>query len=325
MYSLQAVSRQEISAFLEQGRGLGKHYIGTKVLPIHTVTARAGRYPRTKLATANTMKREQTKRSSSGSYNETTSQHEWDTYDCEDRGLEERIDDSKAAEMKSFFDLEKITAANVTRKCELEFEINAAGLIMNEANFAKTDATVAMTEANIDSIDLPQDINAAIELVCGRGEDVNTMVFSQILWNRLRRSKLLQDYLYGKIGGDVNKRLIGTKDLQTAFALDMDGKSLEIHIARAKYDVAPKGRDTASLLPIWGNDYIWVGDVKSGDFANGGAGRTLVWDADIPSGLYATETYRNEGRRSDMVRVRTNSIEKMVNENAGQLIKTNYA
>ena len=301
------------------------HYIGTKLLPVYGVGARAGRYPKTLLATSNSMKREQTKRSSSGSYNETSSQHTWDTYDCEDRGLEERIDDTKAAEMKSFFDLEKITAANVTRKCELEFEVNAASLIMSETNFGKTDAVVAYTETNIDTIDLPQDMNAAIELVTGRGEGVNTIVFSSILWNRVRRSTLLQSYLYGKIGGDVNKRLITTKDLQEAFALDMDGMKLSVHIARAKYDAAPKGRATTSLLPIWGNDYVWVGDVKEGDFSNGGAGRTLVWEADVPSGLYATETYRNEGRRSDMVRVRTNSIEKLVNANAGQLIKTNFS
>ena len=65
--------------------------------------------------------------------------------------------------------------------------------------------------------------------------------------------------------------------------------------------------------------------MKGGDFDEGGMGRTLVWDADVPSGLYATETYRDPKRRSDMARVRTNSIEKVVNENAGHLIKTNWA
>jgi hypothetical protein len=68
-----------------------------------------------------------------------------------------------------------------------------------------------------------------------------------------------------------------------------------------------------------------VGYCKGGDYSEGGAGRTLVWEADIPSGLYATETYRDEKRRSDMVRVRTNSIEKVLNGNAGQLIATAWA
>jgi hypothetical protein len=324
MYSLAAVSRPEISAFLEQGRNASKKFIASKVLPIYGSKARAGRYPRLDLTEGNVLKREQTKRSSSGAYNETDQEHGWDTFDCEDRGLEQRVDDSKAAEMKSFFDLEKLSAKNVTRKCELEFEINAASIIMNEANFAKTDAVVAYTEANIDDIDVPQDIEAAIEQVLGRGEDVNTIVFSHVLWLRIKRSTLLQQYLYGKLGPDTQKRLITAKDVADAFSLDLDG-SLNVLIARAKYDAAPKGRATGSLVPIWGTSHIWVGEVKGGDYSEGGAGRTIVWEADIPSGMYATETYRDEKRRSDMVRVRTNSIEKIVNTNCGQLIKTNWA
>ena len=324
MYSLNAVSRPEISAFLEQARQSGSQFIGTKIFPIHGVKARAGRYPVLKLVKGNLMKREQTKRSSSGAYNETDQEHEWDTYDCEDRGLEQRVDDTKAAEMKSFFDLEKLTAGNVTKKCELDFEINAASLLMNETYFSKEDAVVAYTEANIATMDVPQDINAAIEKITGRGELVNTIVFSHVAWNRIHRSTLLQQYLYGKLGPDVQKRLITPEDLAKAFST-VNGMEVKILIGAAKYDAAPKGRASANLVPVWGNDYIWLGNVQGGDFSAGGAGRTLVWEADVPSGLYATETYRDEKRRSDMVRVRTNSIEKVVNENAGQLIKTNWA
>ena len=65
--------------------------------------------------------------------------------------------------------------------------------------------------------------------------------------------------------------------------------------------------------------------MRGGEFDAGGVGRTLVWEADIPGGLFATETYRDEKRRSDIVPVRTNSVEKVVNENCGHLITTNYA
>jgi hypothetical protein len=325
MYSLAAVSRPEISAFLEQAQAVEKFYVAQKVFPVYGVQARAGRYPRIDVAKGNLMRREQTKRSSSGSYNETTQEHDWDTYDCEDRGLEQRIDDTKAAEMKNFFDLEKLEAKNVRKKCLLDFEINAASKLMNEANFPKTDAVIAYTNANIDTIDFAQDMNGAIDQVTGRGEEVNTIVFSGLLWDRLRRSTLLQSYLFGKIPALSQKRLLTPKDLAEAFSMDMGVESLNVIVARAKYDVTPKGRAVSSLLPIWGNDYIWVGNVQGGDYSNGGAGRTLVWEADIPSGLFATETYRDEKRRSDMVRVRTNSIEKILNGNAGQLIKTNWA
>jgi len=325
MYLLQAVSRPEISAFLEQAQAAEKFYIAQKVFPVYGVQARAGRYPRVDLVGGNLMKREQTKRSSSGAYNETSSEHEWDTYDCVDRGLEKRIDDTKASEMKSFIELERLEAKSVRRKCLLDFEINAASALMNSANFPAQDAVEAYEEANIDSIDVPQDINAAIDAVTGRGEEVNAIVMSMTVWNRIRRCTLLQEYLYGKIPSLSQKRMITHKDMAEAFALDLDGGSLQVMVARSKYDTAPKGRNSANLVPIWGTDYIWVGNIQGGDYSNGGAGRTLVWEADIPSGLFATEVYRDEKRRSDMVRVRTNSIEKILNGNAGQLITTGWA
>jgi len=154
--------------------------------------------------------------------------------------------------MKSFLDLEKQEAKNVRRKCLLDFEINSAAKLMNENNFPHSDAVVAYTEALIATMDVPQDINAAIEQITGRGEDVNTIVFSHVMWNRIRRSTMLQQYLYGKLGPDTQKRLITPKDLAEAFSQDLDGAALQVLVARAKYDTAPKGRSTSTLVPIWG-------------------------------------------------------------------------
>ena len=134
----------------------------------------------------------------------------------------------------------------------------------------------------------------------------------------------MQQYLYGKLGNTVQKRLITPKDFGDAFSLDA-GEEINVIIGRTKEDVSNKAKLVPDLQPIWKPTHIWLGCVKSGDFDQGGMGRTLVWQADVPGGLFATETYRDEKRRSDMARVRTNSIEKVVNENAGQLIKTNYA
>lgn len=324
MYSTQAVSRPEISAVLEQSQKAEIFYIAQKVFPVKPVEARAGRYPRIPLVGGNLMKREQTKRGSSGAYNETTQEHDWDTYNCEDRGLEQRVDDTKAAEMKDFFSLEKTAAKNVRRKCLLDFEINAATQLLNAANFAAQNAAVAYTEANLATIDFARDLNDLIEVVTGRGENVNTVVMSHVFWNRVRRSPLLREYIHGKLGAEPLKGLITIKHLQEAFALDVEG-NLDFLIGRAKYDIARKGAAAASLQPIWGTSHVWAGDISAGDFDEGGATRTLVWEADVPSGLFATETYRDEKRRSDMVRVRTNSIEKILNGNAGQLLTTNWA
>lgn len=318
MYSTQAVSRPEITAFLEQAQSAEKYFIGQKLLPVKGVKARAGRYPRMDLAEGKLMRKDATARNSTGSYNEITRKHGWDTYDCVDRGLEERIDDTKAAEMSNFFSLEKLTAKLVRRQVALDFEVTAAGIIMNEGNFAKEDAVVAYTEANIDTVDVPQDVEAAIEAVISRGEECNTMVLSLKLWNYIRRSKLMQAYVWGKLTDNTGRKQLTHSHLAEVFDLE------NVYIAKGHYDVA-KTKASTSISAIWGTSHIFVGNVKGGDFDNGGVGRTLVWDADTPNGLYATETYRDEKRRSDMVRVRSNSVEKLVNTNAGQLVKTSFA
>jgi hypothetical protein len=56
---------------------------------------------------------------------------------------------------------------------------------------------------------------------------------------------------------------------------------------------------------------------------DGGAGFTLVWNAE--GGIFVSETYRDEKRRSNMVRVRQNTTEKVINANAGTLITTQWS
>jgi len=320
MYSTDAVSRPEISAFLEQARAAERHFVAQRIFPVLGRTARAGRYPVIKIAEGDLLRRNQTKRSSSGRYNEVSQVHTWDTYDCVDRGLEQRVDDTKAEEMSSFFDLEKLASKNVLRKNLLDFEINAAALLLNESTFTAQDPTADYTEANVATADFPKDIGEAIDEVTGRGEEVNSIVMSYPMFLFLRRTTHLQQYLYGKLGDTVQKRLITPKDLADAFSLDAE-QPIQVILGRAKYDTSQKGLGTSVLSPIWSDSHIWVGDVRAGEFDEGGVGRTLVWEADIPGGLFASETYRDEGRRSDMVRVRTNSVEKIVNENAGHLIR----
>jgi hypothetical protein len=49
----------------------------------------------------------------------------------------------------------------------------------------------------------------------------------------------------------------------------------------------------------------------------------MVWEEDASS-LFVVETYRDEPRRSDVIRVRQHTDEKVINENAGTLITTGY-
>ena len=231
--------------------------------------------------------------------------------------MEERIDDVIARDLERFFDVEVLTTKLITRQVMLDYETRVAAAIMNSSTFTATAATVAYTEANLATIDVVFDIFAAKERLTRRGLVPNTLILTDSVFNRLRRSTKLQTFLYGTLGAGTGYRLINTSDLGNALGIP------NVFIAAATYDSANKGA-TPVLTPVWGNTYLWIGYVAGGDFSAMGAGRTIIWTADAP-GMFVTETYRSEPRRGDMVRVRMHSAEKIIDATAGELITTNWA
>lgn len=318
MYSNSAaVIRQDLSVFAEEAAGADNYFIASKVMPVLESPVKAGVYPKIQMAAGGLMKKEATRRGPTGTYNEVDRKITTDTFDCVDRGLEERIDDVIARDFQRFFDVEVLTTKLITRQVMLDYETRVAGAIMNSSTFTATAATVAITEANLATIDIVLDIFNAKERLTRKGLVPNTMIMTDSVFNRIRRSTKIQTFLYGTLGSGTGYRLINAQDIGNALGIP------NIMIAAATYDSANKGL-TPVLTPVWGNSYIWIGYVAGGDFSAMGAGRTIVWTADAP-GMFVTETYRSEPRRGDMVRVRMHSAEKIVDATAGELITTNWA
>jgi hypothetical protein len=309
-----ATPRHDINAVVIQAAKSATQFIGLQVMPEFSTDAATGIYPKIRLAKGAVLKKsDDTKRAANGSYNEVTRSYEYDTYDCVDRGLEERIDDALAKRVKRYFDAESVTAQLILMDIMRGHESRVATTIQNPANFNSTNASVAYTEANVATIDFQTDLGNALERLQLKGVEANTLVLTLKLWNRLRRCSRLQTFLYGNLPSG-NQRIIRPDDLKEPFGLS------NILIATASYDSAKRGQANPSLSTIWSDSYVWVGNVQSGALETGGAGRTMVWTED--SDLFTTETYRDEKRRSDMVRVRHNTAEKVIDETAGELIAT---
>jgi hypothetical protein len=299
-----AIIRQDLSVFAEEAAGADNYFIAGKVMPVLDSPVKAGVYPKIRMQGGQLLKAESTRRGPSGTYNEVDRKIEQDTFDCIDRGLEERIDDVIARDLSRFFDVEVLTTKLITRQIMLDYEIRVAAAIMNTATFNTVAMTVALTEANLATIDIVSDIFSAKERLTRKGIVPNTMIMTDSVFNRLRRSLKLQTFLYGTIGASTGYRLINAQDIGAALGIP------NIFIAAATYDSADKGQ-TPILTPVWGNAQIWMGYVAGGDFSAMGAGRTIIWTADAP-GMFVTETYRSEPRRGDMVRVRCHTDRKSV-------------
>jgi len=294
-----------------------KHYVASSLLPVYGSQREVGRYPKFRIGKGELLKKESQKRNATGTYNESEEQFEWDSYQTQEYGHEKRVDDVVKKQMGDFFDAEMVTAKFCMNKLMLDYEVEAATAIMDPTVFTAAAAGTAYTEANLASMDFPADINATIEALTLLGEEPNTMVMSLSVYNRLKRSKLLQTYLYGHLNTSQGGSNITPNLIAEAFGIP------NIVVAKKSYDNAIKGK--TNVVPVWGNSYVWVGEVQGGDFMNGGAGRTIIWDADSEGGLFTTDQYRDEPRRGDKIRVRSNRVIKIVNPNSGRLITTNWA
>jgi hypothetical protein len=317
-----AVYRPDIQAFLMQAEDVEEAFIAQELFPLHNVSKRTGQYPRITIGEGGLMKRDESTRNATGTYNEITRRHNWDNYKLTDRGLKVRIDDDKADEMDDFFDLEVTESRLLKRSLLYGHEARAATALMDTAVFPTEDKKVAYTEANIATIDFAYDMMLAIKRLKNRGVMPNKIVLSDTLWNLIRRSTLLNNYIFGATNNI--KRLIKATDIGAAFSEEAGG-AITVHVASASEDTSNRAKTTPTFSPIWGNSGIWVGKIKGGDLQAGGATRCLSWTKAVKSGLFETESWRDEERRGDMIRIRSYSDFKILDETAGQIITTSYA
>jgi hypothetical protein len=315
-----SVPRADISSVLMEAVAQEKLYIGQLLFPAYPSGREVGRYPKFRIGPAELLKAGKgygsTKRNETGTYNEISRKFEWDSFQTEEFGLEERVDDVVARRMESFFDAEVVTGKLLMNSLMLDYELETAAATFNPVTFGDTNASVAYTEANIATVDVAFDINAAIERMTLLGEVPTTLVLSLKLWNFLRRTKLLQTYVYGFL--NVNQ---GGSQITEGMFANVFGLA-EVVIAKKSYDTTLKGVTTPICVPVWSNDWIAVVRRAEGDFMNGGVGRTIIWDADAPGGLFTSESYRDEKRRGNMLRVRSNRVIKTISPNCVQLIDT---
>lgn len=316
-----AIIRHDLNAFVEEAASTDKLLFGDKLLPQLPVDARAGIFPKIEIGNGGELlKKEATLRGPTGTYNETTRKFTTDTYECLDRGMEERIDDVVVRDYAKFFDVEVLTSKLIMRTMKLDYEARVYGLLQGSSNFLSLSGASAVYNGgtkwgdatSLTGADFSKLLMNAIEELTKRGEVPNTLVIGSNAWNHIRRTTKLNTFLYGSLGTGLGYKMVTEADVAKQFNLK------NVFIAHAHYDSGDRNAgETLSVL--WNNDNMWLGDVKGGEISAGGAGRTFVWTKD-GSGLFTTETYRSEPRRGDMVRVRHHTSEKVVNKNAGLLV-----
>ncbi len=308
--------RGDLATVVEEAAQADEFFIGSKVAPPFEVSAKSGTYPKIQLAAGELLLPAAAARSRGSAYPEVSRSWTQVNYDCQDIGCENAIDDVDARDLGRFFDLEAAESKWTLRNLLLTYEQQVAAAIFNTSNFSTVSQAVNYADNALDTINFPLDVLTAIEAVRAKGANPNAIVCNSVIFRRIRLATKTQTWVAGQVQRGA---VVNASSIQQSFA---DEGIEYVLVGRARYNAAAKGQ-TFSSAPVWGYGYIWVGRVNPNARAlqDGGAAFTLVWSAD-GGGLYTVETYRDEKRRSNMVRVRQNMQVAVVDGTQGVLITT---
>lgn len=293
--------------------------IGANLLPLQNVDAKSGTYLKVQLAGGELLSNNALARESGASYSRGIRSFASANYATNEVGLEELVPDDSAKDLNRFFAYEAETAKFLLRQLKLSHEKRVADLLWNATTpFTIADQTraVAYTQANVATIDVARDVATAKLALAQYGYETNCVAMSANVFELIRRSTLLQNQFFGVIS-NTGARLLSEAEIAAALGVQ------SLLVGRAAYNTAGKNKSYSGSF-IVPDTKIIVGQVSGGEFTAGGIGRTLVWSGDSAGG-FVSESYRDEARRSQVLRVRMNTDEVVIDPNAAVRITTNFA
>lgn len=282
-------------------------FIGSRVAPVTPVGEAEGRYP--VWNRENYQKLNTTRRAENGAYNRIESRFGTRPFECEENGLEERMDDRRVKRYASFFDAEAAAARTLYYQIMLAHEKRVADLLLDASTFTATNVSTSWeTTGSSDPLADLDTFATTLQQRCGAPRSQMSLILPLAGWQELRNSDAVWSdlkYIDGRI-----TRAGQVKAAAVAEYLEIK----EVVVGAASYDSAEEGA-SASMSALWGSQYGMLAVLgEGGDMeASPGVARTLLWTDDSPE-LPVVESYRDESVRSDIVRVRYDTDEVLTAE-----------
>lgn len=308
-----AEPRENLTDFVQEGVADDTEFQGLKLAPELPVSELAGFFPKITIAKGDLMRAANRRRAPGTNFNRWQMAIESGTLSLESIGEEESIPDEINMRYDDYFDIEAIGANEATNRLKRGHEIDVAAALMNSGNFTAANGSVAYAIGNKTTINFVADVLAAIRAIKARGERPDTIVIPGVIYDVLIQTTLLKEFLVGTLNPGVN---VDADNLQKAFARN----GIKQVIVPDSYVNQSDSNKSDVINPIWGDDYVWVGKIGSGPLRNGGWGRTAYWDKAGP--LFNISTYREEVKKSNIVRSEKTAEVIVTNGRAGQLIGT---
>ena len=313
-----SVSRPELGALINEFRDTEMTAaIGSRVMPYFPVAEQSAEFP--VIPKEVLLKAPDTRRAMRAGYPSSDFEFEMGYYATRENGWEEKIDDRERKLYARLFDAEVVATRRAEKIIQLAKERRIASKVFNATTFTAHSVTNEWDDA--DNATPIEDINTgklAVRAACGMLP--NTLIISYSTFLNLKNcSDIVDRLLYTFPGEDINR--MTSQQLATIFDIE------RVLVGGAVYDSADKGQD-ASIADIWDNEYAMLTICSAGqDITEPCIGRTFIWDKESPGdGEPVVESYRNEGIRSDIIRVRHDSDERLLQSfDNNSAVKSNIA
>ena len=311
-----AQPREELTDVILEGMTDRDDFVGLKILGEIPTKLTTLHVPKLTIAKADLLRATKKARTPGTNFDRWQAAVDDHTATLVEVGEEVLLPDETTLIYEDYFPIESVFALEAGNRLLRGLEIDISGAVMNSSNFDAVNSAVAYTAANLATMTPTSDIIAAIRRVKARGERANTIVFPGPVYDRIRLSADMKSF----IAGSINPGAIVTPDtIQMAFA-SMGIK--KVLVADTYVNQSPSGKNI-EIDQIWANTYVFVGNCAAGKLQAGGVGRTFYWEKLGP--LLSATSYRDESRKSNVIRGLKQTYADITNARAGTLITTQYA
>lgn len=284
-------------------------FIGLQILPVFETRVQAGSFG--VIPIEQLLQNRETRRAPGGTYSRGKWKFETATFACEEHGTEEPVDDREAQMYADYFDAELVSAERARDVVLRNFEKRVAALLFASGTFTPT--AVSTEWSTVATATPIADVAAAVlRRWAATGLWPNAIVMTRQVYLNLRRCAEILDRMEmvdRSFQGDI-----GVAHLRAAFDLPY------VLVAGGTKNTATEGQD-ASIASIWDDEYVGIGRIcQSRDIREPGIGRTLHWGADGSQIGALMESYRDETVRSNIIRARMDTQEKLIHTGCWELL-----
>jgi hypothetical protein len=311
-----AIPRDELTDVIMEAAGNDEMFLGLDIFPEAPMEQTTGHVPKIKVGEGDLMRAARKRRTPGTHFDRWQSSISDYSITLVQVGEEALIPDEVQMTYEAYFDLESIYTKEAGMRLRRGVEIDHSTVLFDPAVLTATNSTVAYTFANLATMDPVGDIISAIRRIKAQGEMPNTIAIPGTVYDRIRQSTSMKSFIAGSINPGA---IVNSNTMQKAFE-DMGIK--QVLILDSYVNNSDAGN--ADLIePIWPNTYIFVGSVIPGALRAGGIGRTFFWEKEGP--LFNVTSYRDETRKSNVIRAQKTAFPFITNARAGQLITTQYS